>query len=103
MRWAELDLGELELALALDEALVRTVDHDVADGRVGEQLFERPEAEKLVDEHLLERELLAAIERDLQLGEDFADDRASSSLLRVAAASGSTRSSRRGRTCSLIR
>ena len=28
---AELDLGELELALALDEGLVRAVDHDVAD------------------------------------------------------------------------
>ncbi len=73
---AELDLGELELALALDEGLVRAVDHDVADRRVGEQLFERPEAEQLVDQHLLERELLAAVEVDLQLGEHLADDRA---------------------------
>ncbi len=45
-------------------------------GRVGEQLFERAEAEKLVDQHLFERELLAAVEGDLQLGEHLADDRA---------------------------
>ena len=73
---AELDLRQLQLALALDEGLVRSVDHDVADGRVGEQLFERAKAEKLVDQDLFEGELLAAIERDLQLGEHLADDRA---------------------------
>ena len=32
---AELDLGELQLALAFDEGLVGTVDHDVADRRIG--------------------------------------------------------------------
>src|SRR5205085_1051014 len=42
---------------------------------VGQQFLERPETEQLVDEHLLERELLASVERDLQLGEDLADDR----------------------------
>src|ERR671913_996095 len=73
---AELDLGQLQLALPLDEGLVRAVDHDVADGRVCEKLLERSEAEKLVDQHLLERELLAAVEIDLQLGQDLADDRA---------------------------
>ena len=51
------------------------VDHDVGDVRVGEQLLERAEAEQLVDQHLLERELLAAVEVDLQLGEHLADDR----------------------------
>ena len=45
-------------------------------GRVGKQLFERAKAEQLVDQHLLERELLAPVERDLQLGEHLADDRA---------------------------
>ena len=44
--------------------------------RVGQQLFQRPKAEQLVDQHLLERELLAPVERDLQLGEHLADDRA---------------------------
>ena len=73
---AELDLGELELALALDVGLVGAVDHDVADRRVGEQLLERAEAEQLVDQHLFERELLAAVEVDLELGQHLADDRA---------------------------
>ncbi len=41
-----------------------------------EQFLERAEAEQLVDQHLLERELLAAVERELELGEHFADDRA---------------------------
>ena len=72
---AELDLSDLELALALDVGLLGAVDHDVADRRVGEQLFERPEAEKFVDQNLLERELLAPVERDLQLGEHFGNDR----------------------------
>src|SRR5206468_1281973 len=36
---------------------------------------ERAEAEELVDEHLLERELLAAIEVDLELGQDLGNDR----------------------------
>ena len=67
---------ELELALALDEGLVGAVDHDVADRRVGEQLLERAEAEQLVDQHLFERELLAAVEVDLELGQHLADDRA---------------------------
>ena len=35
-----------------------------------------PEAEQLVDQHLLQRELLAAVEVDLELGEHLADDRA---------------------------
>ena len=45
-------------------------------GRVGEQLLERAEAEQFVDQHLFERELLAAVEVDLELGQDLADDRA---------------------------
>ena len=43
---------------------------------IGEQLLERPEAEQFVDQHLFQRELLAAVERDLELGEHLADDRA---------------------------
>src|SRR3546814_8545994 len=73
---AELDLGELELALLLDEGLVRAVDHDVGDVGVVQQLFERSEAEQLVDQHLFERELLAAVKIDFQLGKHLADDRA---------------------------
>src|SRR3546814_7371928 len=54
---AKLDRGDDELALAFDIGLVRAVDHDVADVGVGEQLFERTEAEQLVDEHFFQREL----------------------------------------------
>ena len=35
-----------------------------------------PEAEQFVDQHLFQRELLAPVEVDLQLGEHLADDRA---------------------------
>ncbi len=73
---AELDLGKLELALLFDVGLLRPVDHDVGDVGVVEQLFQRPKAEQFVDQHLFERELLAPVEVDLQLGEHFADDRA---------------------------
>ena len=73
---AELDRRELELALLFDEGLLGAVDHDVGDVRIGQQLLERAVAEQLVDQHLFQRELLAAVEVDLQLGEHFADDRA---------------------------
>src|SRR5205085_3469795 len=73
---AELDLRDLELALAFDVGLLGAVDHDIAYRRVGEQLFERAEAEELVDQHFLERELLAPIERNLQLDKHFRDNRA---------------------------
>ena len=73
---------------------------------IAEQLFERAEAEQFVDQHLFQRELLAPVEGDLQLGQHFQmigrNSSDSSSLVSVAAASGSTRSSRRGSTCSLI-
>ena len=73
---AELDVGELELALALDEGLVGAVDHDVADFGIGEQLLERAEAEQFVDQHLFERELLAPVEVDLELEQHLGNDRA---------------------------
>ena len=71
---AELDRRDLELTLALHVGLVGAVDHDVANRRIREQLFEWAEPEKLVDEHLFQRELLAAVEGDLELGKHFRDD-----------------------------
>jgi hypothetical protein len=44
----ELDARLFELAAALDVNLLRRVDEDVGDGRVGEQGLQRPEAEQLV-------------------------------------------------------
>src|SRR3546814_20634577 len=83
---AKLDRGDDQLALAFDIGLVRAVDHDVADVGVGEQLFERTEAEQLVDEHFFERELFAAIERDAQFGEHRSEEHTSElqSLMRIS-------------------
>jgi hypothetical protein len=44
----------VELAAALDVDRVRAVDHDFRDGRVAHQVFERPEAERFVDDLLLQ-------------------------------------------------
>ena len=71
----ELDLRELQLSLLFDEGLLRAVHHDVADVGIVQQLFQGPEAEQFVDQHLFQRELFAAVEVDLQFGEHLADDR----------------------------
>src|SRR5690606_38969288 len=71
----ELDRRELQLALLLDISLVGAIDHNIGDVGVVEQLFEGTEAEQLVDQHLLERKLLAAVEGDLELGQHLHDDR----------------------------
>ena len=63
------------LPLRSMKVCVGAVDHDVADRRVGEQFLERPEAEQFVDQHLFERELLAPVEVDLELGEHLGNDR----------------------------
>ena len=39
------EVGRLELAFTLDVDLIRLVDQDVRDARIGEQRLERPEAE----------------------------------------------------------
>ena len=46
------------------------------DRGIGEQFLERPQPEQFVDQHLFQRELFAPVERQLQLGEHLADDRA---------------------------
>src|SRR6476620_10339221 len=71
---AELNLRQLSLALALDVGLLGAIDHDVAYSRVGEQFFERTEAEKLIDQHFFQSELLTPVERDFQLCEYLGDD-----------------------------
>ena len=70
---AELDVRDLELALALDIDLVGAVDHDVGDGLVGQQRLERTEAQHVVEQQLDEVLLLALIEADALLAQDFAD------------------------------
>ncbi len=73
---AELDRGEHQLALLFDIGLLRPIDHDVRHVGIGEQFLERTEAQQLVDQHLFERELFAPVERDLELGQHFQNDRA---------------------------
>src|SRR5207248_11549985 len=74
---AALDLGLLQLAAALDVALVRAVHQDVRDRRVLEQDLQRAEPERLV-EHLLDQLLaLDAVEERVlgvaQVLDDAAD------------------------------
>ena len=70
------DWGEHELALFFDVGLIGAVDHDIRNIRVIEQFFERAETEQFVDQHLFQRELFAPVQRDLQFGQHFHDDRA---------------------------
>ncbi len=82
---AEREVGELELAAALDEDLLRPVDHDVGDGLVGEQRLERPQPEHVVEQHRDEMALLGLIELDFLLDQDLADDGAELARKFVAA------------------
>ena len=50
----ELFRGAIDLAEALDVHGLGNVDHDFGDGRVGHQIFERPESERFVDDLVLE-------------------------------------------------
>ena len=68
------DVGQLDLALALDVDLVRAVDHDVGDALVGEQRLERAEADHVVDEQPHDRAQLGGVELDLQVDDDLLDD-----------------------------
>ena len=68
------DVGQLDLALALDVDLVRAVDHDVGDGVVLEQRLERPEAHHVVDQQPHDRAQLGRVQLDLQVDDDLLDD-----------------------------
>ena len=73
---AEMNRGNDQLALLFDVGLIGSIDHDVADFRVAEQLFERPETQKFVNQHFFQRKLLAPVEGQFEFGEHFANDRA---------------------------
>ena len=73
---AELDRGELELALFLDVSLFRPVHHDIGNIRIIEQFFERAKAEQFIDQNFFERELFAAVQGEFELRQHFHDDRA---------------------------
>jgi hypothetical protein len=70
----EFNVGEFELALALDINLVRAVDHDVGDGLVAQERLQRPETQHLIDDLVRKRLLFDVRERDFQLHHDIADE-----------------------------
>ena len=72
---AEDDVGELELALALDIDLVRAVHHDVGDAVIGEKLLERPQPQHVVEQHGDEEALLGLVELDFLLDQDLGRSR----------------------------
>ncbi len=66
---SEPNAGELDLAVHLDEAARRTVDHDVGDVVAGKQRLERPEAEHVVAD-VVEQILLLGDRQDQGLDRD---------------------------------
>ena len=68
------DVGQLELAAALDVDLARAVDHDLGDGLVAQERLERPEADDLVGDLLEHPDPLGAGEGEAFLVDDLAED-----------------------------
>ena len=71
---AKLDRRDRQLALFFDVGLIRAVDHDIRDQWIVEHFLKRPKAQKFIHQHFFQRELFAAVERQFQFGEHFADD-----------------------------
>jgi hypothetical protein len=70
----EAHVGQLQLAEPLDVDRIEAVDHDVGDGRVGQQWLERPEARHLVEQLLHHLLALDAVERQVAGGEQLVED-----------------------------
>ncbi len=70
---AKRDVGQFELAAALDIDLLGAVDHDVGHGLVVHQRLDRPEPEHVGDQGLDEIALLREIELDLGFGKQLLD------------------------------
>ena len=66
----ESHLGFGEDAAALDEHLVRAVDHDLADGAVVEEAVEGSVADRRAQDDVGERRLLGSAELDAVLGQE---------------------------------
>ena len=68
------DVGQLELARALDVDLARAVDHDLGDGLVAQERLERAEADDLVGDLLEHPDALGAGQGEAFLVDDLAED-----------------------------
>ena len=87
IRWLlsrKVTLGLLHLAAALDVDVLRAVDEDVADRRVLQQHFQRPQAERLV-EHLVDQPFaLVAVQQRVFGVAEMLDDQADLAAEHVA-------------------
>ena len=70
---AELDVRQLEFAAPLDIDLLRTVDHDVVDGLVGDQRLKGPQAQHVRDQRVDELALFDEIQLDLGFDKQLLD------------------------------
>ena len=70
----EHDVGQFELARALDVDLARPVDHDLGDGLVAQQRLDRAEADDLVGDLLEHPHALGTGEGEALLVDDLAED-----------------------------
>jgi len=73
---AEADRRQLQLAEALDVTGGVAVDHDVGDGRVGEQRLQRPQAGDLVQQLLDHLLALDAVQREIAERQQLVQDQA---------------------------
>ena len=71
---AELDVAQRQLALALDEDLLRPVDQDVGDRVVGQQRLQRAEPQHVVDQDRDQVTLLGQVDPQAQLIANDGDD-----------------------------
>src|SRR5438067_3746991 len=65
-----------EDAAALDEYMLVRVDQDVADGRIAQQRFQRPESKHIVEQLGEERFALGETDRHPLFAEQLAEERA---------------------------
>jgi len=63
----ELGGGQGQLSFVLDEDLIRPVDHDLGDRRVGDERLDRPEPEEVVEHRVQQPLLLRLRERQTHL------------------------------------
>lgn len=63
---AEMGIGALQLATALDADLARTIDRDVVDVGIAHQIFERPHGDNVVRQLMGDRLLLGSVEQSTE-------------------------------------
>ncbi len=70
---AKLQIGQFQLAAALDVDHARSIDEDVRYGRIAQQRVDRAEPDHLVDDVRAEDVLFVGVQQDFSLVRDLAD------------------------------